>query len=148
MGFFDKLLGGQGSENVKFDEREGYAAVLLATVAADGHISDEEAQSFNGIVNRMQLFRSQSGSDFSAMLDRLLGLLKKNGVGFLLEKGAEAINPQLRETAFATAVDLVLADGRVEDEEKQFLESIKTNLNISDQLAEMIVEVMMIKNRG
>ena len=121
---------------------------MLATIAADGHISDEEAQSFNGIVNRMKLFRSQSGSDFTSMLDRLLGLLKKNGAGFLLEKGAEAISGDLSETAFATAVDLVLADGRVEDEEKQFLESMKNNLRIPDGVAEKIVEVMIIKNRG
>lgn len=99
MGIFDTLLGGQSSNEVKLDEREGYAAILIATIAADGHISDEEAQSFNGVMNRMKLYRSQSGSDFSAMLDRLLGLLKKNGTGFLLEKGAEAISPDLRETA-------------------------------------------------
>lgn len=148
MGLFDKLLGGQTSSNVVLDKREALASILLVTVASDGHISDDEARAFNATVNRMELYRTQSGSEFSSMLDKLLGLLKKHGHPFLLEKASAALPPELGETAFALATDLVFADGHVEEEEKELLETIQRSLAIPDDLALKIIEVLQIKNRG
>src|SRR5437588_605738 len=70
MGLFNKILGGQSSEATPLSPQEAFAGVLLVTIAADGHISDEEANSFNAIVSRMNLFKSQSGERFSAMVDK------------------------------------------------------------------------------
>lgn len=148
MGLFDKLLGGQTSSNVVLDKREALAGILLVTVASDGHISDEEAGAFNATVNRMALYKTQSGSEFSSMLDKLLGLLKKHGHSFLLEKAAKGLPSELRDTAFALATDLVFADGHVEAEEKELLENIQQCLEIPDDVALKIIEVLQIKNRG
>ena len=46
------------------------------------------------------------------------------------------------------SLDLVLADGVVEDAEKEFLDDLQKILNISGDQALTIVEVMIIKNRG
>jgi hypothetical protein len=43
---------------------------------------------------------------------------------------------------------LVLADGYVTDEEKNFLNDLYQILEISDERATQIVEVMLMKNRG
>lgn len=148
MGLFDKLLGGQGSANTTLNKQEAFAGILMATVAADGHISEDEVRSFNAIANRVQLFKAQSGDEFSAMIDKLMGLLQKHGQSFLIEKSAEALPSDLRETVFATATDLVLADGSVEEEEKKLLERLQVSLKVSDELAVKIIEVLQIKNRG
>jgi hypothetical protein len=42
MGLFDKVFGGMAASK-NLDKTEGFAGVLPATVAADGHVSDEEA---------------------------------------------------------------------------------------------------------
>lgn len=148
MGLFDKLLGGQTSSNVVLNKQEALASILLVTIAADGHISDEESSSFGSVVNRMQLFRNQSASEFSSMMDKLLGLLKKHGHTFLLEKATAGLPSELRETTFALCADLIFADGSVEDEEKELLEGIQQSLQVSDDLALKIIEVLQIKNRG
>jgi uncharacterized tellurite resistance protein B-like protein len=148
MGLFDKMLGGQSSSTVVLDKREALASILLVTVASDGHVSDDETGAFNATINRMALYQSQSGAEFSSMLDKLIGLLKKQGHTFLLEKAAASLPPELRETAFALATDLVFADGHVETEEKELLEEIQQQLKIPDDLALKIIEVLQIKNRG
>lgn len=148
MGLFDKLLGGQTSKNIELTEREAVAAILLVVVAADGHVSDDEARQFNSVVNRMQLFQAQSGTDFSAMIDKLVGLIKKHGANFLVERASCVIAVGLRDTVFALATDLIFADGSVEDEEKALLEHIQKELEVSDELAVKIIEVLQIKNRG
>jgi len=148
MGIFDKLLGGKASGDLVLDERAAFAAVLLVTVAADGNISDDESRAFGAIVNRMQLFKSQTSSEFSAMMDRLFAVIRREDPKILLMSAAKVLPAELVETAFAIAVDLVLADGSVEDQEKQLLEDLQSALGIRDDFAEKVVTVMLAKNRG
>lgn len=148
MGLFDKFLGGQSSESVRFNAQEAFASLVLAVVAADGNISDDEVRAANAVFNRMRLFAPQSADQFAAMLDRLMGYLQKHGATWLLAKATEALPTELRDTAFATVVDLVFADGFVEPAERQLLEKVQRDLQVSDELAIKILEVVSIKNRG
>lgn len=148
MGLFDKVLGNRGSGNAGFSKQEAFAAIMLATVAADGHISDEEVDGFNAVINRMKLFQAQSAPELRAMIDKLFGILNRSGATALLEKGAEFLPSELRETAFAVAGDFVFADGLVEDEEMAVLEALQKTLGIAEDKAVQILEVLEIKNRG
>lgn len=96
----------------------------------------------------MQLFKAQSGDEFSQMLDKLMGLIKKQGAPFVLEKAVQGMPVELQETVFALAADMVFADGSVEDEERDLLENLQAKLTIPDDLAIKIIEVLQIKNRG
>ncbi len=148
MGLFDKILGGQSSENVRLSPAEAFAGLVLAVVGADGHISDDEVRAANAIFNRMRLFGPITADQFSAMIDRLIGYLKKHGADWLLGKAVAALPDELRETAFATAADLIFADGSVESSEQELVEKLQKSLQIPDELALKIVEVISIKNRG
>lgn len=148
MGLFDKLFGGVDPSNQDLNKQEGMAAILLAMIAADGHISDEEANGVCAVFSRMKLFEQQSAQQHRGMIDRLFGLLKKQGAPNLLDLGARACPPELRQTAFALAADLVMADGVVQDEEKELLGRLQQQLGIPDDQATKIVEVIVIKNRG
>lgn len=148
MGLFDKVLGGRSSENDPLSKQEAFAAIMLATVAADGDISDEEVDGFNAVINRMKLFQMQSGAEHKKMIDKLMGLLNRHDASFLLQKGAEFLPSELRETAFAVAGDFVFADGSVEAEEMAVLEKLQIALGVAEQQALKILEVLEIKNRG
>ena len=82
------------------------------------------------------------------MMDKLISVLKREGLESLLNKSAQALPAELRETAFAGACDLVLADGIVDPAEKEFLNNLMQRLQIVPDKALTIVEVMIIKNRG
>ncbi len=147
MGLFDNVFGGL-SPNKNLSKNEAFAGILLGAVASDGHISDEEAQGLWTIIGRMKLYENWTGDKFNQMMNRLVGMLKREGVDPLINRASEALPVELRETAFAAACDLVLADGVVEDAEKEFLDKLQKTLDISGDQALTIVEVMIIKNRG
>jgi len=147
VGLFDSLFGG-GSGDKGVTKQEAFTGILLAAAAADGHISEEEAQCLWTAVERMKLFEKFTPDKFNRMMDVLLKILKKGGPDLLVEKCVPALPEELRATAFANACDLVLADGVVEDEEKEFLENLMRILEISGDEALTIVDVMKIKNKG
>ena len=146
MGLFDRII--SGSSTSSLSRPEAFAGVMLATVAADGHISDEEIAGFNGVISRMKIFQAQSASQHGAMIDKLFGILKRSNAEQLLSKAAEVLSPELREAAFAVSADLIFADGSVEEEEKRLLEFLQSKLGIPDELATQIVRVMEVKNRN
>jgi uncharacterized membrane protein YebE (DUF533 family) len=147
MGIFDSIFGGVGADQ-HFGPQEGFAGVLLCAAACDGHIGDEEVQSLMTTLARMRLYQNMTSQRFNSMMDRLLGLLKRSGPEKLSEKAVPAVPPELRETVFAGACDLVLADGVVEDAEKKFLNDLMHRLEISGDRALTIVDVMVVKNKG
>jgi uncharacterized tellurite resistance protein B-like protein len=49
---------------------------------------------------------------------------------------------------FALVIELLLADGFLGEKEKEILEYLTDLLKIESELAQKIVEVMLIKNKG
>ena len=49
---------------------------------------------------------------------------------------------------FAVSTDLVLVDGNLAEEEEQLLNELYNALEISETVANNIIDVMMIKNKG
>jgi hypothetical protein len=147
MGLFDGLFG-NSEANKPFGPQEGFAGVLLGASACDGHIADEEVQSLFTMLSRMKMYQRYTEKNWSTLMNRLLGLLKRKGVDELLDKSADAVPPELRATAFTNACDIVLADGVVEDDEKEFLHKLQAKLDLPDDDAMNIVQVMIVKNKG
>ena len=75
-------------------------------------------------------------------------ILKKDGPGALVKASADALSDDLKLTAFACAVDISLADGVLEDEEKDIINQLAATLNIPERTAISIIEVMIIKNKA
>ncbi|MHA1910369.1 MAG: tellurite resistance TerB family protein [Candidatus Kariarchaeaceae archaeon] len=74
-------------------------------------------------------------------------MLQNDGVGTIIHTAARVLTSELKETVFALAIDIVLADGIVDAKEKAFLDKLQAAIGINEALATKIVEVMIIKNR-
>ena len=146
MGLFDKVLG--SGETTKLTEAEGMAGIALCAVAADGVITEEEAAGLGTSLSRMNLYGGMSNRDVNKIFEKLIQVVRRQGVDQLMMLSSNAITPNLKPTAFAIATDLLMADGNVAPEEKAFLERIQKSLQVDDPLAVKIVEVIAIKNRG
>ena len=109
---------GSFTEQKPMGPHEGVAGTLLAASACDGHIADEEVQSLMTTLGRMKLYQHVNPNQFGSMLDRLLGLLKRGGPEKFVDSSVPAITPELTETVFVNACNIVLADGVVEDDER------------------------------
>jgi len=147
MGLFDNIFGGSAASK-PLTKAEAFAGILLGAVASDGHYSDEEVHGLFTILARMKLYENWTGEKMSSMMNKLQSAHKKLGADKFLANVSETLPEDLRETAFANACDLVLADGVVEDEEKEFLDKLQKALDITGDTALDIVQVMIIKNRG
>jgi hypothetical protein len=147
MGLFDNVFGDKAAAR-DLTKQEAFAGILMAAGACDGHVSDEEALGLYTAVGRMRMYQNVSENKWNALVDHLLRHLKKEGPLGLVDRCAEFLPEGLRECAFANACDLVLADGTVEDEEKEFLDHLQKALELDGDTALTIVEVMITKNKG
>ncbi len=147
MGLFDKVLDTQSQVQEALSPAEAFAAITLAATASDGYLSEEEARSISSTLCRMKLFRSYPYDVMNRMFDRLLGILRRQGIDTLFNTAKESLPHNLREAAFVVATDLVLGDGIVTQEEQDFLNDLYQALGISVELATQIVQVMLIKNQ-
>ena len=145
MGLFDKVLGGTTD---KLNEAEGFAGIALCAIAADGVITEEEAAGLATTLGRMKLYGGMSNRDINKMFEKLIRTARSDGLGKVMDLASAAISPPLKQTAFAMAADLIMADGEVAAQEKTFLERIQKSLGVMDADALKIVEVIAIKNRG
>lgn len=147
MGLFDKISS-ERQQSQTLGPAEAFAAIALLAVAADGYAADSEVQAIMTSLSRMHLFRSYPGDVMKKMFDRLLSILQRQGPDILLASALESLPHELRETAFAVTTDIALADGEVTEEEEDFLNQLYGVLEISEEIAVKIIDVMLIKNRG
>ncbi|HZG38477.1 MAG TPA: tellurite resistance TerB family protein [Nodosilinea sp.] len=134
--------------NLTMGPAEALASIALVAIAADGYLADQEGQDMTMLLSRMALFSSYSSEALHHLFDQLLLRLKQEGPGVLVNQAKVALPQDLRETAFAIATDLVLSDRTVTPQEQSFLEDLYIILEIPNGLAQQIVQVMTIKNRG
>ncbi len=146
MGLFDKVLG--GGQPAKFNAQEAFIGVTLTAVAADGVINQDEMQALFTALLRMKLFKGANERQMKSMFDHVANLLKSQGAGAVMAASKEALAPEQKQTAFAIAADLILADGVVADSEKKYLDELQKVLEVPDDLALKLVEAMVIKNRA
>jgi len=127
---------------------DAMAAILVASVAVDGEMQVEEAVRMGGILSANRAIRHLGQGSIAELAERAVALLVAHGLPAVLTACAKAIPIDLRPTVFALATDLVLADGRIGDRERTFIDELQTVLLIDDATALKIVDVMLIKNHG
>jgi uncharacterized tellurite resistance protein B-like protein len=148
MGVFEKVMQERhpASESVAPTPRQTFAAIVVATFNADGHVTPEEAVRVNEIFNSTRLFRQPSAEPVQAVLDHVVELFGRHGAEAIVALAAKALPPELRASAFVMAVDLVMADGEASPDERKFIDGLQGLLQIPDEDAMNIVDVIIVKN--
>ena len=121
-------------------------AVLLAAANANQHVSPAEAERAYHIIWFMRRFRRKSGDAVDRLILAVRDRLEAEGEDALLRAAARVLPAKLRASAFAVAVDLMLADGKLERDERAFLRRLAAAVKLPETQANEIVRVMRIKN--
>ena len=140
MGLFDKIFK-QVPEEDKLSKQEAFAGVALAMAGADGSISQSEWDGIVNYIRRLRLYDNFSGPAFDKMFDKLFRILKNQGASALVSASIGGLPEDLKLTAFACAVDIALADGVLEEEEKDIINQLAESLEIPEQTAISITMV-------
>jgi hypothetical protein len=147
MGIFEKALQEQPAGAAPaLTPHQAFVAVIVGSVSADGSISPEEAARINQVFNSTRLFRQPAGEALQPVLSEVMGMIQRYGPDGVMPAAARALPVPLRGPAFAIAVDLVLADGEAGPDERRFIDALQRLLEIPEQEAIRIVEVLLIKN--
>ena len=126
---------------------DAIVALLAGAVAIDGVVGTEETRRLNELLATTR-WRLGLGEEAVAVAAKQgLDLIATHGLPSVMKASADVIPPDLRDTTFALAVDLVLADGRLGNRESTFIDQLQTALQIEAKLARKILDVLLIKNR-
>jgi hypothetical protein len=148
MGLLNQVLGHRQSTSFDLSPAEAYAAITIVAIASDGCVADDKIDLINTSLMRMQLFKNYSRDLLRTVYEKLSGILRRDGVSNLLSAAKSSLPLELRESVFAVATDLILADKTVTREEQSFLDDLCQVLEINQDKAVNIVEIMLIKNLG
>jgi tellurite resistance protein len=148
MSLFEQGTGQLQASDIKLEPAEAFAAIALIAVAADDIITTSESQALTTLLTRMELFSKYSEDGLREMTDKLLGIIKNKDIKPLFDAAVAAVPKDLKETLFAVTTDLVLSDGDLAEEEEQLLNELYSALKISSEMAEKIIDVISIKNKG
>lgn len=115
-----------------------YTMVIVS--AADADMSDTELKTVGEIIGHLPAFHGFDRNGLPALLNGCAeALAADNGLDKTLDAIKESLPPNLRETAYAIACDLVAADGEASQEELRVLELIRHRLNV-DRLTAAAIE--------
>jgi len=144
MSFLDRL---RDTGNLRFDVQRAIMTVVAFAQLADGDVSDEEVARLRAMCALSPIFASNTREQDVEAIKFSISAINTLG-NQAIAQAASALSPELRETAFAFACDIILADGIATDEEQKFLAELVRTLALSDEVASVLVQATLIRNRS
>ncbi len=121
------------------DAQEALVCTMVLVAAADGGMSDREIGVMAAQVQTLPVFHDFSSERLEAATDTAVSLLgEDDGLNHAARLIREALEPRLRETAYALACDIVAADLGAGQGSLQMLEFVMNELQIDPLVAAAI----------
>lgn len=125
-------------EQIAVQEALIYAMVTVS--AADSNMTDAELKTIGDLVKGLPIFIDYDPEALlltaSSCADKLQG---EKGLSDVLNIIGDSLEPRLYDTAYALAVEVAAADGKLEREEVRLLQMIRNRLNL-DRLTVAAIE--------
>ncbi len=126
------------------NEQEAWIAIMHACIAVDDDVSDAELDELADTLADKKLFE---GHDVLAYSRKVFYAHTQAGSKALIDNSVDKISPENRPTLFAQTIQLVLADCVVTDKEKELIKYLHSALDMDSELANKIVDVVLILNK-
>ena len=115
-----------------------YAMVLIS--ASDSQMSDEELIVMGDIVKSLPAFKNFDNNNLVSVAQSCGDIMSEDdGLSTVLKLIADTLPEHLRETAYAVAVEVAVADGTLRQEELRVLELLRHQLPV-DRLEAAAIE--------
>ncbi len=121
---------------VGLEAQEALVCTMVLVAASGGGITDREIGVMAGLVQTLPAFHNFSTSRLDAATDAAVGLLREDdGLNHAGRMIREALEPRLRETAYALACEVVAADRFAEQDSLRMLEFVRGELHLDPLVA-------------
>ncbi len=141
----DRCCACGGSQETLLSPADAIMAVAILAVSADGKLDDREIEDLKGVLVANPLFAGVK--DPAEYMGCVAAAIADKGRDSVLERAAELLSSSLRETAYAWAVYMVAADGKVVPSEHRLLGELRKKFGIHGVLAGKINAVVPMLNR-
>ena len=132
-------------QNPIVSAHEAWVGILYSCISADNQITDSETAALSRVLHSKEQF---IGIDIAPLYAKSYTLRIEMGQLKYLSACCEWIQKEDKETVFALALEVLLADGKLEKEEKNIIEVLSNRLQIEAAMTSKIIEVIFLKNRG
>jgi tellurite resistance protein len=123
----------------RLSAQEALVCTMVLVAATGGGISDREIGVMAGIVQTLPVFADFTSDELDAATETAIVLLREDdGLKHAARLIRDALEPRLRETAYALACDVVAVDGFVAQDSLQLLDFVKTELRLDPLVAAAI----------
>ncbi len=121
------------------DPQEALVCTMVLVAAADGAITDREIGVMSGLVQTLPAFQDFSSERLEAASEAAIGLLEEDeGLEHAGQMIRDALEPRLRETAYALACEVVAADRHAKQTVLRMLELVMAELRMDPLVASAI----------
>ena len=125
---------------------EALMALVIGAMDANGHVAREELARAHHLIWSTRRFRRKSGETVGRLIDRMKKFLEQHDRAAVMERAAKTLPARLRPSACAIIADLLLADGKIDAQERRFLQRLAASFGIDARRAADVIEVMLMKN--
>ena len=133
------------NSSVVTTELEAWFGILYSCISADKQITENETKILTRIIHSKQKFAEV---DLATLFLKSFDLKKQLGQLTFISACCEQIKDEDKNMLFALALEVLLADGVLEEEEKNLIEIISNSLKIDSKMSSKIIEVIFLKNKG
>ncbi|MBV9653071.1 MAG: tellurite resistance TerB family protein [Acetobacteraceae bacterium] len=121
------------------DPQEALVCTMVLVAAADGGMSDREIGVMAGQVQTLPIFHDFSSEQLESATDAAVNLLnEEDGLSHAGRLIRDALEPRLRETAYALACEVIAADPVTGQASLQMLELVVNELHLDPLVAAAI----------
>ncbi len=143
MDKYDKFFNSEKTLKESLSPEEAVASIAVITAAADSSLEDVDIEFLVDILWGFEIFEEYSDEDLLEMLDKLLNLAKKKGIGALFNTANNQLEDELLlEDAFAAGVSVILDEEEmhIPTTKMPLLKSLQHGLELENEEAEEIIE--------
>lgn len=130
----------EGHDGTAIGHHAALVYVMVIVSAADREMTDAELRAIGEEVQRLPVFRDYGAGNLARDAGDCAALLQdEEGLDTVLGIVRGALPERLRETAYALACDIAVADGKLSQEELRVLQMIRNRLDL-DRLHTAAIE--------
>ena len=133
------------AENPVTSEFEAWVGILYSCISADNQIKDSETVALTRLLLSKEKF---IGIDLAPLYAKAFNLKMEMGQLKYISACCEVIKQEDTETLFALALEMLLSDGVLGEEEKNVIELLSQQLKLDKGMISKIIEVIFLKNKG
>ena len=124
---------------------EAFFCVLFCAAVCDGQMAREEQEELLTLVHRSRALKTLSEEALSQVNASVVERLR--GSDLALAEACTALPPDVRASAFAHALDIVLSDGDLSEDKSKFLNALVSHFNMDERTVRSIADVIILKNK-